>query len=132
MTAEISIAPVLEQYSGLGPIRRVHALANAGGFSGSLLWRIEREAGDLCLRRGPQENPSAEQLTFIHNVLALWTFGQSELSCIPVTIWNKNGKSFALHDEHHWELTPWLPGKADFQENPSRHRLANAMETVAR
>ena len=132
MVAEISIAPVLEQYPGLGPIRCIHPLANAGGFSGSMLWRIEREAGDLCLRRWPREHPSADQLTFIHNVLGLWTFGQSELSCIPGPIWNKKGKSFVLHDEHHYELTPWLPGKADFQENPSRHRLASAMKTVAR
>src|SRR5688500_16981882 len=113
MAAEISVAPVLEHYPGLGPIRRIHPLANAGGFSGSMLWRIEREAGDLCLRRWPKEHPSADQLAFIHNVLALWTFGQTELSCIPVPIWTKRGKSFALHVEHLWELAPWLPGKAD-------------------
>jgi Ser/Thr protein kinase RdoA (MazF antagonist) len=132
MVAEISIAPVLDQYPGLGPIRRIHSLANAGGFSGSLLWRIERETGDLCLRRWPKEHPSADQLEFIHNVLGLWTYRQSELSCIPVPIWNKKGKSFVTYDEHFWELAPWLPGDADFQENPSRQRLASVMKVIAR
>jgi Ser/Thr protein kinase RdoA (MazF antagonist) len=134
MVAEISIAPVLDQYSGLGPIRHIQSLANAGGFSGSFLWHIEREAGDLCLRRWPKEHPSADKLRFIHNVLR--TLGESELSCIPVPMWNKKwnkyGKSFVTYDEHLWELTPWLPGKADFQENPSRHRLASVIKVVAR
>ena len=126
-----SISAVLNCYTGLGPLRQVSYLANAGGFSGSQLWRIEREAGDLCLRRWPKEHPSADQLWFIHNVLR--TLGESELGCIPVPMWNKTkGKSFILHDEHFWELTPWLPGRADFQETPSRDRLANAMKTVAR
>lgn len=130
MAADASIAAVLEHYLVLGPIHRIHTLASAGGFSGSMLWRLEREAGDLCLRRWPKEHPSADQLALIHNVLR-W-LGQSELCCIPVPISNKRGKSFVLHGEHLWELTPWLPGKADFQENPSRRRLGIAMKTVAR
>jgi homoserine kinase type II len=129
MPAEISIAPVLEHYSGLGPIRRIHSLANAGGFSGSLLWRIEREAGDLCLRRWPREHPTAERLLFIHGVLK--QFGQSGLNCVPLPIPSRQGKNFVAHDEHFWELAPWMPGKADFRENPSRQRLANVMKTVA-
>lgn len=130
MAAEISIAPVLEHYPGLGPIRRVHSLANAGGFSGSLLWRIEREAGDLCLRRWPREHPSERQLAFIHDVLR--TLGQRGLAFIPVPIPSCKGKTLLSHDEHFWELAPWVPGTADFQEKPSRQRLENAMEAVAR
>ena len=129
MAAEISIAPVLEQYPGLGPIRRIHALANAGGFSGSLLWRIEKEAGDLCLRRWPREHPSDERLMFIHGVLQ--QLGQSGLNCIPVPIRSQKGKTFIVHDEHFWELAPWMPGKADFHENPDPQRLKNVMEVVA-
>ena len=129
MAAEISIAPVLEQYPGRGPIRCIHPLANAGGFSGSMLWRIEREAGDLCLRRWPKEHPSTEQLWFIHGVLH--KLGEGESSCIPVPILNKRRQTFFAHDEHLWELTPWLPGKADFRENPSRQRLASVMKVVA-
>lgn len=130
MAAEISIAPVLEQYPGLGPIRCVHSLANAGGFSGSLLWRIEREAGDLCLRRWPREHPSAERLTFIHGVLL--QLGQSGLVCIPVPLSCRNGETFIAHGGHFWELCPWMPGQADFHDNPSRARLTNVMTTLAR
>lgn len=129
MAAEVSIAPVLDQYPGLGPIRRIHSLANAGGFSGSLLWRIEREAGDLCLRRWPREHPTQERLRFIHGVLK--HFGQSGLNCIPVPIPTPKGMTFVAHDEHFWELAPWMPGKADFWDNPSHQRLASMMKTVA-
>jgi homoserine kinase type II len=105
-------------------------LANAGGFSGSLLWRIEREAGDLCLRRWPKEHPSEERLTFIHGVLQ--QFRQSGLNCIPAPIRNKDGRTFLSHAGHFWELAPWMPGKANFCDDPSRSRLANVMEAVAR
>ena len=129
MTAEISIAPVLEQYPGLGPIRRTHSLANAGGFSGSLLWRIEREAGDLCLRRWPAEYP-AERLDFIHGVLKqLWARG---VRCIPLPVFNRSGDTFVDHDAYLWELTPWMPGTADFHSHPSRERLRSVMTAVAR
>ncbi|MBC7854011.1 MAG: phosphotransferase [Pirellulaceae bacterium] len=128
MAAEISIAPVLEHYPGLGPIRRIHSLANAGGFSGSMLWRLEREAGDLCLRRWPSEY-LAERLVFIHGVLK--QFGQSGLAWIPVPIPSRTGNTFAKHDGYFWELVPWMPGKADFRENSTRQRLAGVMKAVA-
>ena len=128
MAAEVSIAPVLEQYSGLGPIRRVHALANAGGFSGSMLWRLEREVGDICLRRWPGEY-SGERLASIHD--ALQHFGGKGLTCVPVPLRSQNGKTFVVEGEHYWELAPWMPGKADFRDNPSRQRLASVLMVVA-
>ncbi|MGI8980180.1 MAG: phosphotransferase enzyme family protein [Pirellulaceae bacterium] len=129
MAAEISIAPVLEHYPGLGPIRRVHSLANAGGFSGSMLWRLEREAGDLCMRRWPKEHPSEERLAFIHGVLR--TLGQSGLNFIPAPYFTRDDRTFLSHGGNLWELAPWMPGKADFRENPSRPRLTSVMHVLA-
>lgn len=130
MSAEINVAPVLEQYPGLGPVRRIHSLANAGGFSGAWLWRLEREAGDLCLRRWPQEHPTRERLAFIHRNLLQFSLGG--LTCIPLPMNCRSGQTFVAWQEHLWELTPWMPGQADFLANPSRSRLASVMETVAK
>ena len=124
-----SVAAVLQSYSGLGPARQIHGLGNAGGFSASFLWRIEREAGDLCLRRWPKEHPSAERLDFIHCVLR--QFGKSGLTCIPIPISSLRGRTFVALDEHFWELAPWMPGNADFHANPSPERLKHVMKVVA-
>ncbi|MFN0021621.1 MAG: phosphotransferase enzyme family protein [Pirellulaceae bacterium] len=129
MAPDASLAAVLDYYPGLGPIGCIHSLANAGGFSGSRLWRLERDAGDLCLRRWPQEHPSEERLAFIHGVLG--QFGQCGLTCIPVPLPSRGGKSFVAYREHFWELAPWMRGKADFHANPTRDRLASVMRTVA-
>lgn len=130
MAAEFSIAPVLEQYPGLGPIRRVYSLANAGGFSGAWLWRLEREAGDLCLRRWPQEHPTPERLAFIHGNLLQFALGG--LTCIPLPLTCRSGQTFVASQGHLWELTSWMPGRADFLANPSHSRLAGVLETVAK
>lgn len=130
MAAELSITPILEQFPGLGPIRQAHPLANAGGFSGSMLWRVEREAGDLCLRRWPREHPTEEGLVLIHGVLL--ELGKRGLGCLPVPRSSRDCKTFVSHAGNFWELAPWLPGKADFREHPSRSRLANVVETLAR
>lgn len=130
MAAEISIAPVLEHYPGLGPICRVYALANAGGFSGASIWRIEREAEDLCLRRWPQGHPTPERLAFIHGNLL--QFSLAGLTCVPLPMTCSSGQTFVAWQGHLWELTSWMPGRADFLANPSRSRLANVMETVAK
>src|SRR5262245_54939421 len=51
-------------------VRRIEPLANAGGWSGSQIWRIELASGEtLCLRRWPSEHPTRERLAFIHAML---------------------------------------------------------------
>jgi homoserine kinase type II len=128
MLADATLA-VLEQYPGIGPVGKIHFLAGAGGFSGSRLWKIEREAGPLCLRRWPAEHPTAERLLFIHGVLA--HLGKSGIACIPVPLVNRQGSTFVPRAGHFWELAPWMPGEANFRANPSRVRLAAAMRMLA-
>ena len=130
MRADDPSTIVLNCYPGIGPIREVRFLSGAGGFSGSRLWRIKRQAGPLCLRRWPAEHPLAERLDFIHEVLV--HLGNSGIACIPVPLINRQGNTFVKHDGYLWELVPWLPGKADFRDNPSRVRLAAAMWMLAR
>ena len=56
-------------------VRKIEPLANAGGWSGSRLWRICDAAGrELCLRRWPAEHPTVERLRLIHAALGLVSF----------------------------------------------------------
>src|SRR5262245_52189171 len=60
-------------------VRTLEPLDNAGGWSGSKLWRVSAVGNalrgvpgapnDLCLRRWPKEHPTRERLQFIHATL---------------------------------------------------------------
>jgi homoserine kinase type II len=86
--------------------------------------------GLLCLRAWPPDQPSAEQLSFMHHVLSqVHTQG---LTFIPQPLRSQDGETFVQHDGLFWELTPWMPGKADFHDDPNQRRLQAAMQSLAR
>src|SRR6185436_12712507 len=35
-------------------------------------------------------------------------------------------------DGHLWELTPWMPGTADYEQSPNKQKLAAAMSALAK
>lgn len=114
-----------------GMVRNLEALGNAGGWSGSRLWRIWTTDGrELCLRRWPREHPTVERLLLIHGVLE--HVSRNGLNVVPVPLRAASGAAFVEHDEHLWELMPWMPGQADFHSHPTRERLRSAMQTLAR
>lgn len=108
----------------------VEGLGNHGGFSGARLWRAETNVGQLCLRAWPPEFPSERQLTFIHHVL-LQVHAQG-LSFVPPPLRTRTGATLVRHHGCLWELTPWMPGLADYHERPTRARLDAAMQALAR
>lgn len=120
---------VLGAYSIPKP-ERVEPLGGAGGFSGAQFWRIKTLGSLLCLRRWPRENPTEEGLCFIHDVL--FHVAREGFRSLPVPQLASRGRSFVSHGGHLWELTPWMPGEADFRENPTPKRLTAAMQTLAR
>jgi Ser/Thr protein kinase RdoA (MazF antagonist) len=120
----------LAHWPTTGPLGRIEPLAGSGGFSGSLLWRIQAAAGDYCLRRWPVEHPTPERLRLFHSVLTQVT--ASGIAFVPAPVWTAAGETFIEADGHFWELTPWMPGKADYQANPSRARLAAAFDSLGR
>src|SRR5690242_7602977 len=97
---EGDVQAVLSHYAlDRGAVHEIQPLANAGGWSGSLLWRImlrnegdgvgslcrntsqpsgqttpDKDSRPLCLRRWPKEHPTAERLRLIHAVLGLVSF----------------------------------------------------------
>lgn len=120
---------VLGHFS-LGAIGRVDPLGAAGGFSGSLLWKVSAEAGEYCLRRWPAEGPSQDRLAFIHAFQR--HLRRSGLIFIPVPAPTADGGSFVRHHGHLWELVTWMPGRADDHQGPSRAKLAAAMSALAK
>ena len=123
-----SVETVLACYEGF-PASRVIPLGAAGGLSGARFWRLETAGGPFCLRAWPKEHPDFERLEFIHTLLAhVW--GQ-DFHKVPVPLRDREGRSAIRLHGRFWELTPWLPGKADYREHPSRARLASAMEALA-
>jgi Ser/Thr protein kinase RdoA (MazF antagonist) len=128
--ADESIQPVLSHYGLSAHTVQIEPLANAGGWSGSAIWRITDPFSHcFCLRRWPVEHPTPERLRLIHSVLGMVSF---ELPITAVPLRANSGATFVEHAGHSWELTRWLPGKADFHVHPTRPRLKAAMQILAR
>jgi homoserine kinase type II len=119
---------ILEAYPV--PVTRSTALGSAGGFSGAVFWRLETPLGPLCLRRWPTEHPSPERLQFIHDVVRhAYQRGVTE---VPVPLCTRDRNTFVDDGYCLWELTPWMPGTADYHQHPTDERLAAAMRMLAR
>jgi len=106
-------------------------LGSAGGFSGAAFWKIFSPRGPLCLRKWPKEHPSRQRIEFIHGLLI--HVAKSGLSVVPVPIGLQSDpkQTYLKSGEHFWELTPWMPGKANFRTQPSIEKLQSAARTLA-
>lgn len=108
---------------------QVEYLGGAGGFSGARFWRLTTPYGRLCLRQWPEEHPQPSHLTQIHRVLQ--HVFQSGCEFVPVPLISSDGRTFVEHNRRLWELTPWLPGQADFFQRPTREKLVSAAKALA-
>jgi homoserine kinase type II len=124
-----AFAAVLRQYPGIFADARELQAAESG-LSGANVWRLPRSPGEpLCLRRWPAEHPTIDRLRFIHAVLE--HVKRCGVEFIPAPISTSAGATVVQHDGRLWELTPWLPGQADYLASPSPERLRAAMRALA-
>ncbi len=107
----------------------IESLGSAGGFSGAQFWRLDTPRGRLCLRRWPIENPSCERLQFIHAVLTFAAGRGFDRAALPIAA--VEGETFVRIDDHLWELTTWLPGRADYFPERRPEKLRAAMTALA-
>lgn len=123
------LQPVIAAYPDRLRPSELEDLNAAGGFSGARFWRLRTAAGPLCLRRWPAEHPTPARLDTIHAVLQ--HVSRAGVDTIPVPLLSRLGSSYVRHGGFLWELAPWMPGQADYQQAPSRIRLAAALEALA-
>jgi homoserine kinase type II len=123
------VAEVLQSYPPECWPTAIEPLGAAGGMSGARFWRVVAPRGELVLRCWPIEHPTPEGLQFIHAVLRY--AANRGMRILPVPIANRSGKTFDRHAGHVWELAPWLPGTANYENSPSVERLRAAMSALA-
>ncbi|HRX79761.1 MAG TPA: phosphotransferase, partial [Pirellulaceae bacterium] len=128
MTDSRAFENVLSHYPDLS-VLEAEPLGGAGGFSGAAFWKIETGGSQLCLRRWPREHPTRTQLQMIHDVLR--HVSQNGFDKLPVPFQTRQGQTIVSVAGHFWELTDWLPGKADFHASPTSERLEAAMLSLA-
>jgi homoserine kinase type II len=54
------------------------------------------------------------------------------ITFIPAPVRTTSGESFVYDGGHLWELTPWMPGVADYEAAPTAEKLRAAMTALAR
>ena len=104
-------------------------LGNHGGFSGARLWRLEAGGQALCLRAWPPSKPSSQRLEMIHGCMQRAC--AAGLAFVPALRTAGDGATAVEHAGRLWEITSWMPGRADFHERPTVARLEAVMTALA-
>lgn len=99
-----------------------------GGFSGACHWRVEHRGTSLVLRRWGREH-QRDRLAPIHALLGRLAAAGAPT---PSPQAAPSGDTLLEHDGHCWELSPWLPGEADYWVDSRPSKLAAALEALAR
>ena len=102
-------------------------LSNAGGLSGSDLWRVEAPAGPLMLRRWPAASPDHARLDQIH----AWLHRLGALPYVAAPIAGRGGRTWLAVGGRNWELSPWMPGTADHGVPPTPAHLGAMFAALA-
>jgi len=126
---EPDINALVDHFPDLPEVTRLEALGAAGGFSGAQFWRLHTDEGPYCLRRWPPEHPNRERLEFIQAVL--WQVHQEGCYFVPLPLESDTGAGYVFDAGHYWEITPWMPGKADYHHAPTNEKLTNALAALA-
>lgn len=108
------------------------SLGNHGGYSGAKLWRIRTNQGEYCLRQWPVRPTQAKHLEWVHQVLNQIAGQGFPARILPLPYLSTTGSTLVYARECPYELSNWLPGSADYRENPNPGRIESAATTLAR
>ena len=128
-TATTELRAVLAAWPADCQPSAIEPLGAAGGFSGARFWRLDTPRGRLCLRRWPSGHPSPQRLKYIQAVLG--HVHRVGFNLVPLPLETVRQVGFVDRAGHLWELTPWLPGSADYRTSPSAARMRAAMTALA-
>ncbi len=105
-------------------------LGNRGGFSGARIWRVGGPEGAWCLRAWPEGGASPERLQAIHHLME--SARDEGLTFVPAILRATAGRTWVEYAGRLWDLTAWMPGRADFHDSPTPARLNSACTALAR
>ena len=103
-------------------------LGNAGGSSGSDLWRYEASVGPLLLRAWPTDSGGPGRVDQVHR----WLRHLRDLPYVASPIPGRNGSTWQFAAGRAWELTVFLSGAADTATPPLEPHLTAMFATMAR
>ncbi len=116
------------------PRSGLESLGNAGGLSGTRLWRFESGCGRLAIRAWPEVGPSPERLRQIHHWLSL----AGPLGFVPLPLPALDGRTFQSLAGRLWQVEPWMSGASaargprEAQVRAALSGLASFHQTLAR
>src|SRR5689334_378556 len=122
------VAEILTQYPSFCRQGTLTPLGNHGGFSGAILWRLDGPTGSMCLRLWPTKETWTQLLFRQHLMIRA---RQNGLTFVPTIFPSVDGAFAVEHAGRLWELSAWLPGRADYHERPSLARLEAACTALA-
>ena len=125
-----SARQVLAQYDRLFQPRRLDPLGSAGGFSGAGSGGWNRPRDSCAFAAGLANTPRAIGWS---KSTASCGMPIPPVCCLsPRLCSDSRGRSVVAAEGYLWELTPWLPGQANYQQLPSPAKLQSAMIALAR
>jgi homoserine kinase type II len=105
------------------------APAGQSGFSGARVWQITADDGQQYSVKQLTNTPP-DHLAWIHRVMSHTLICDCDF--IPAPQRTQDGMSFHQTPDGLWEVCRWVPGAADFCENPSDDRLSHAAMCLAK
>ena len=124
------IESVLEEFN-FRTDSKITPLGNAGGFSGSEIWRIDSPLrGTFCLKRWPRQFQDQSRIEWIHKVLIFASINGCPEIAKPIN--TRSQKSFHYQYETIWEMTAWADGEVISPNSLNEKQVESAIETLAR
>lgn len=108
----------------------IESLGNAGGFSGSSIWRITADEQQFCLKRWPQSFSDRERIDWIHRVIVFAAANGCPEVAKPLA--SRTGTTFVEQNDCYWELTPWVKSQTTLEESPTTESIGSALNLIAR
>ena len=99
-----------------------------GGFSGTALWHLDGSAGSFGLRAWPPTE-TWERVRFRHRLMV--TARRAGLLFVPTVFAALDGATVVERGGRLWDVSEWMPGRADFHQHPSSGRLETAASALA-
>lgn len=123
------IQTVIDRYPTVLQPDSVEPFVHGQGFSGAVIFKLICQCGEFCLRRWPSAGLAEQRIHGLHRLLK--ETNQKGVSQIAVPVETTDGSTLIPAHGHHWQMEPWMPGTADYCENPNTDRLRAAMRCLA-